>query len=118
MYRIFCESYSNYIKLFDEERDGMQYRFQIVKPMELIIDFEKFFSERQKNSELYKKTADLIFYMEQNLEKYPIFKAFLWMLESRGIMGKFYGSVLLEDLNEQAKLAKMFLSLMYWEEAV
>ncbi|MBR2786434.1 MAG: hypothetical protein IKD76_02940 [Clostridia bacterium] len=38
MYRIFCESYENFIKTFEDEN----YRLNIAKPFELIVDTEKF----------------------------------------------------------------------------
>lgn len=43
MYRIFCESYENFIKTFDDEN----YRLNIVKPFELIVDTEKFEKEKE-----------------------------------------------------------------------
>lgn len=34
MYRIFCESYENFLKTFEEEN----YRLSIAKPFELIVN--------------------------------------------------------------------------------
>ena len=55
--------------------------------------------------------------MAGNLDKYPKVKAFLWMLEARGMEGQYYGIVLETDLKVQTKLANMFLNLLYWDEA-
>ena len=44
MYRIFCESYENFIK----SMDGDNYRLQISKPFELIVDIDKY-NKEQKN---------------------------------------------------------------------
>jgi hypothetical protein len=52
--------------------------------------------------------------MEKSKEQYPRFNAFLWTIESRGMVGKHYGIVSPEDLQEQAKLINMFLKLVYW----
>ena len=38
MYRIFCESYQNFINLFNENN----YRLEIARPLELIVDVDKY----------------------------------------------------------------------------
>lgn len=110
MYRIFCESYENYKKTFDKEN----YRLEISKPFELIANIEKYKREKNKNSEIYKKLSDLIYFMKKNIEQFPKFKAFLWTLEPRGIEGKKYNVATKEDLEEQTKLINSFLKLAYW----
>ena len=110
MYRIFCESYENYKKTFDKEN----YRLEVTKPFELIVDTEKYQIEKNKNSEIYKKLSDLIYFMKKNIEQFPKFKAFLWTLEPRGIDGEKYNIATKEDLEEQTKLINSFLKLAYW----
>lgn len=110
MYRIFCESYENYKKTFDKEN----YRLEISRPFELIANIEKYKIEKNKNSEIYKKLSDLIYFMKKNIERFPKFKAFLWTLEPRGIYGKKYNIAKKEDLEEQTKLINSFLKLAYW----
>ena len=110
MYRIFCESYQNYIKSFDEDN----YRLRIAKPFELIIDVEKYNKEKREESEIYKKVCDLMYYMKKNIKKYPKFKAFLWTLESRKMKPKKYNISNVEELEEQTKLVNSFLKLAYW----
>ena len=51
MYRIFCESYENFIKTIDKD----SYRLQISKPFELLVDIDKYNKEQKEQSELYKK---------------------------------------------------------------
>lgn len=109
MYRIFCESYQNFINSFDENN----YRLEISKPLELIVNINKYEEER-KQSELYKKVCDLIYFMEENVERFPKFKAFLWTLSSRNMNGKKYNIAKIEELEEQAKLINSFLKLAYW----
>lgn len=110
MYRIFCESYQNYLKSFD----GDNYRLKISKPIGLIADMERYKQEEEKQSELYKQVCDLIFYMKQNVEKFPKLKAFLWTLSSRNINANKYNISKLEELEEQTKLVNSFLKLAYW----
>jgi len=43
MYRIFCESYENFIKTIDKD----SYRLQISKPFELIVDIDKYNKEQK-----------------------------------------------------------------------
>lgn len=110
MYRVFCESYRNYIA----ENNSDDYRSKIAEPFALIVDFDRFSIEKENETHLYKRLCDLLYFMEQNKEKYPRFNAFLWTIESREMVGKYYGIVSPEDLYEQAKLINMFLKLVYW----
>ncbi|MCI9063052.1 MAG: hypothetical protein HFJ17_00350 [Clostridia bacterium] len=110
MYRIFCESYQNYIKSFDKEN----YRLDISKPLELIVDINKYENEKNKQSIIYKNLCDLIIYMKENVKRFPRLKAFLWTLSSRDINGKKYNVSKKEDLEEQTKLVNSILKLAYW----
>ncbi len=110
MYRIFCESYQNFISLFDENN----YRLEIAKPLELIVNIDKYKQEEKKQSELYKKLCDLIYFMQENIGRFPKVKAFLWTLNSRNINGKKYNISKVEELEEQTKLVNSFLKLAYW----
>lgn len=44
MYRIFCESYQNFIDSFDEDN----YRLEISKPLELIVNINKYKEEKKR----------------------------------------------------------------------
>ena len=82
MYRIFCESYQNYIKSFTDDN----YRLKISEPLELIVNTHKFNYEKKQCSDMYKKLCDLIYYIKENIKRFPNMKAFLWTLESRKII--------------------------------
>lgn len=110
MYRIFCESYQNFINSFDDDN----YRLKIAKPLELITDIDKYKEEQNKQSEIYKKLCDLIYFIKENIEKFPKMKAFLWTIESRDIKAEKYNISEIEELEEQAKLINSFLKLAYW----
>ena len=110
MYRIFCESYENFIKSIDKN----SYRIQIAKPFELIVDINKYKKEEKVESELYKKLSDLMFFMKENINRFPKLKAFLWTLESRDMIGNKYNVSTEEELEEQTKLVNSFLKLAYW----
>ena len=110
MYRIFCESYENFLKTFDEDN----YRLNISRPLELISNMELLKKEKKLESEIYKKLCDLISYMQENIKRFPNFKAFLWTINSRNINGKKYNISSNEELEEQAKLVNSFLKLSYW----
>ena len=110
MYRIFCESYENFLKTFEEEN----YRLKIAKPFELITNPQKYEKEKQNNSDLYKNICSLLDYMQNNINRFPKFKAFLWTLKSRNIEAKRFNNIKNEDLEEQAKLVNSFLKLTYW----
>ncbi len=110
MYRIFCESYQNFINSMDKE----SYRIQISEPLKLIVDLNKYKEEKEKKSDLYKRLCDLVNYMQNNIERFPRLKAFLWTIDSRNIKGKKYNVAKKEDLEEQTKLVNSFLKLAYW----
>ena len=110
MYRIFCESYKNFIKSFDNDN----YRLNVSKPFELIVDIKKYEKEKKEKSIKYKLLSDLIYYLNENIEKYPRLIAFLWTLKSRNIDGYKFNLANKEDLEEQTKLINSFLKLAYW----
>ena len=110
MYRIFVESYNNFINSIDKN----SFRIKNSKPLELLVDINKYNKEKRKESELYKKISDLIFYLNENINKFPRMKAFLWTLESRNIKGTKYNVTTNEELEEQTKLINSFLKLSYW----
>ena len=103
MYRIFCESYKNFIKSFEEEN----YRLKMAEPLELLVDIDEYIKKENKQSEKFKKLCDLIYFMKENVERFPRLKAFIWTLSSRNIAK-------VEDLEEQTKLINSFLKLAYW----
>ena len=110
MYRIFCESYKNFLNTFD----GDNYRLKISEPIELIVNLDKYKEEEKKQSEAYKKLCDLMCFMQENVQRFPKLKAFLWTLSSRNIKEKKYQISSQEELEEQTKLINSFLKLSYW----
>ena len=110
MYRVFCESYQNFLQSFDEDCS----RLKISKPLELLVNTDKYKEEKEKNSNLYLKTCDLLYYMQKNIKKYPKLKAFIWTLKSRDIVGKQYKIAKKQELEEQINLVNSFLQLAYW----
>ena len=110
MYRVFCESYQNYINSFTDDN----YRLRISEPLELIVNTHKFNYEKKQCSDMYKKLCDLIYYIKENIKRFPNMKAFLWTLESRKIIPKKYNISTKEDLEKQIKLVNSFLKLAYW----
>jgi hypothetical protein len=117
MYRVFCESYDNYVDLYDTPNKRADFRYIITKPFELIRDVGRYQAEQAKETLLYKQLCDLLFYMTTNIDRYPKMRAFLWTLESRGMKAQYYGIVPEAQLEEQTKLANSFLSLLYWDSA-
>lgn len=109
MYRLFCESYKNYIAL----NNSNDYRAKLAEPFALIVDANRFEKEKAEETILYKSLCDLLYFLEQSKEQYPRSIAFLWTIESRNMIGKYYGVVNSQDLQEQAKLINMFLKLVY-----
>ncbi|HYE12047.1 MAG TPA: hypothetical protein VEF53_17900 [Patescibacteria group bacterium] len=114
MYRIFCESYKNFISAYDKKDSQSDYRYKISLPIELLVDLDKLHLEKKQNSLPYKELRDLLYYMNCNIDRFPKFNSFLWILESRGITPEFFGVSEPVKLEEQAKLMNMFLNLAYW----
>ena len=112
MYRIFCENFINYKK----QNTDSGYRSTIVRPFDLIVNLELFNREKKEETILYKKLCDILYYMEQNTEKFPRFQAFLWTLESRGMVSRCYGNIPENDLIELGEIVSMFLKLLYWDD--
>lgn len=110
MYRIFCESYDNFKNSFQEDN----YRLEVTKPLELLTNMENYEEEKKKETEKYKKLSDLIFFMQNNIKKYPRLEAFLWTLSARNMEPKLYNIAEEEELEEQIKLVNSILKLAYW----
>lgn len=110
MYRIFCESYINFVASFDTT----SCRLELAKPLELIVNINKYIEEEKKESEIYKSLCDLVVFMNNNIQRFPKLKAFLWTIGSRNITGKEYNITNSQDLEEQTKLVNSFLKLAYW----
>ena len=110
MYRIFFFFFQNFIKSIDKD----SYRLKIAKPFELIVDNNRYKKEKEKQSDLYKKLCDLMSFMEENINRFPKLKAFLWTLDSRNIKAKKFNISNTEELEEQTKLINSFLKLAYW----
>lgn len=90
------------------------YRLEMSKPIGLLTDKTKYIEEQAKKSRLYKQVSDLLYYMQQNIGRYPKMKAFLWTLDSRNMKGQKYNISSTEELEEQIKLINSFLKLAYW----
>ena len=118
MYRVFCESYRNYMDNYSDKSASGEYRIKLVEPLKLLTDIEMYREKMLLETELFKKLNDLMVYMEDNKDRYPKLKAFLWTLESREIKGHYYGVTATEELEEQTKIVNMFLSLLYWEAPI
>ena len=65
--------------------------------------------EKEKKSNLYLKTCDLLYYMQKNIKKYPKLKAFIWTLKSRDIVGKQYKIAKKQELEESDKVYYMVI---------
>ena len=110
MYRIFCESYKNFVRTFEDDN----YRLKVAKPLELITDINRYKIEQQNKTDSYKKLCDLMNFMEENINRFPKLKAFLWTLNSRDICSEKYNIATKNELEEQTKLVNSFLKLAYW----
>ena len=72
------------------------------------------YKEEKKQSENFKKLCNLIYFMKENVERFPKVKEFLWTLSSRNMNGKRYNVAKKEELEDQIKLVNSFLKLAYW----
>ena len=115
MYRVFCQSYENYINQFIGSGKA-ESRYMTALPLKLLTDPKEFKEQSLNVSTNFKRASDLLFYLQTQTEQYPKLKAFLWTLESRGMTGLEYGISKSEDMEEQTKLINMFLSLLYWHD--
>ncbi len=116
MYRIFCESYGNLVRHLSGDDGRETARLSSAKTLALLCDKERFHLEREKDTERYRKVADLLYYLGRNEKEYPRAQAFLWTLDARDIVGCHTGAATEEELEEMARLVVMLLKLMYWDE--
>lgn len=77
MYRIFCESYENFIKSFDTN----SCRLEVAEPLGLITDVNRYMEEEKRESEIYKKLSDLIIFMQKSIRNISEIKSFFMDFE-------------------------------------
>jgi hypothetical protein len=114
MYRIVKESYNNFKEDFIESNAKEDYRYRIMKPFEILFDLKQWEKERAIESEQFKKVADFLDYIDENINDFPEFKVFLRELEARNVFGRSYLILSEEERKEITKIFQMFLSLTYW----
>jgi len=106
MYRIIKASYHNFKDDFLASNARKDTRYNIMEPFEIIFNMDQWNHEKNRKSHNYKKVSEVLYYIEENIDKLIEFKVFMWELESRNIYG--------EDRDEIIKIFKMFLDLTYW----
>lgn len=89
-------------------------RYKALEPIQLITNPEQYQKEKELRSKNYKEVSSLLNYMENHINQFPKFKAFLWTLTSRDMHGEAFDVCTEEELNEQTKGINMILNLMYW----
>jgi hypothetical protein len=111
MYRVFCESLQRYLSDFDYEDK----RYRLAESFTLLTNEDNYKEHKIKETSIYKKISQFLYFAEINTNTYPRFKAFLWTLESRNMIGNpEYNILSKKDLKEQAKILNMILKLTYW----
>lgn len=114
MYRIVKESYKNFRKDFSISDSTEDPRYKIMKPYNLLFDYDKWTEAKKNESMDYKKVATFLDYIKNNLSKYPEFKVILWELEARNYFGENYSVLNDQEREEIIKIFQMFLNLTYW----
>lgn len=117
MYNQFTKNMNNFLLLNknDEHNKAPDYRYNLVKEMEPLVDIDKFNELKEKNSYHYKKLSTLIWEIKEHISKYPAFKTFSWELWGYGFDGEFYNiDISKEELEEKLKLIDLLLSTQYW----
>lgn len=111
MYRMFCESLPNMQRELQENEDS---RSKLIEDFSILLDSQNYLNHKNEDTLVYKRISDLLFYMSQHIDEYPRFKCFLWTIEARGIVPKYYGIESLDVLDEKAKMMHMLLNTTYW----
>lgn len=114
MYKMFCKSLENCLRVFQDGSAQNEYRYQIAQGLSLLADAEAYQTAREGKTAGYLAVCDLLQYMSDNIEQHPKFKAFLWTIESRGMRGERLGLTSESVLKEQAKLIQSILNMQYW----
>lgn len=113
MYKQFIRNMDSFLKLNEPEGNLLNYRFDLVKEIEVIKSIELFNALKNKDLKRYQKLSTIIWAIKNNTHRYPAFKAFSWELWGYGFDGQYY-EVDEEDLEEQLKLIDLLLSTQYW----
>lgn len=114
MFRIVKESYYNYKNDFLVSNATDDIRYKMMEPFEMIFNVEKWTYEKVEKTEDYKKVAEILYYIKENINELLDFNVFMWELEARDIVGKNFSVLSREAKEEIIKNFKMFLNLTYW----
>ena len=111
MYRQFTKNMKFFLELNKGEENN--YRYNLAKDMDALLDLEDYKSIEFADYERYKRVARLIWSIKDNIERYPSFKVLSWELWGYGFDGDFF-DVNEEELEEQLKLVDLLLGTQYW----
>ncbi|MBN2897646.1 MAG: hypothetical protein JXO44_02630 [Clostridia bacterium] len=113
MYKQFIKNMDSFLRLNISEDDTSNYRFDLVKEMEIIRSAKSFNELKNIDLKRYQKLSTMIWAIKNNTHKYPSFKAFSWELWAYGFDGDYY-KVDEKELEEQLRLIDLLLSTQYW----
>ena len=99
--------------MFNSESDKTTFRYWMAKPLELLFDIDLFNYHKKEHSLWYMNICELVFYMHDNLDRFPKFKAFLWHTEGYGYSFSYFNRHDFKLYEEQCKLLHQILSLIY-----
>ncbi len=139
MYRMFCMSYLNYMKVnqYEAHQYGMHpgsnsssqdtpnrgqhcmepyrwFRLEITRPIGVLADFTLYSEIRNGGGELFLEVSNLIFAIQHSQDVFPSFRAFSWELRGYGFDAEQHDGFPAEVIEEQLKLIDLLLSCHYW----
>ena len=114
MYKQFVKNIENFIILNTKAGNTSNYRFEIAESLKNLTDVNKFLELKTVDIDKFNELSNVIWELENNIDKYPAFKVFSWELWGYGFDGKKCESSNKERLSEQLKTIDLLLSTQYW----
>ena len=122
MYRMFCKSYRNYMKVNRYEtqscrEESHDFRAAITRPIGVLADAALYAGIRKDRNDLLWEVGNLVHAIRQGQERFPSFRAFSWELYGYGFDAEPHDGFPEDVLEEQLKLVDLLLSCHYWQVA-
>lgn len=114
MYKRFSKNMQEFLKL-NKPKDGEKnYRYDIVNSMKALSDIDEYIKLKESNYRKYKELSNIIWEMENSIDKYPAFKVLCWEMWGYNLDKEKAEVEDKEKLREQLKILDLLLSTKYW----
>jgi len=117
MYKMFCSSFMNYMKMNNYNNNDNSFRNRMTNPIKVLADIDLYREYKNEGYDIIHEVANLVYIITEKQHIYQNFKAFSWELDGYGFEKSYSNKYDLAMINEQCKLIDLLLSCHFWGAA-